>query len=214
MVVFAGKSQENLLKILANYPELQIDCEQVFISNEVSWQVYESLLESIGDDYPGISITYLEGTLEIMSPSRRHEFNKKIIALLIESYFLETDIDFYPLGSTTFREQTVARGIEPDECYCINSEKSVPDIAIEVVVTSGGINSLEVYKGLKVPEVWFWENNQFSLYHLQNEVYEAISQSRFLPKLDLSLLASYVLSSDKPKNVILEFRQRVREQQI
>jgi len=161
MVVFAGSAQESLIKILANYPELQIDSEQLFIINEISWQVYEFLLESIGDDYPGMSITYLEGTLEIMSPSHRHEFNKKIIALLIESYFLETDIDFYPLGSTTFREETVARGIEPDECYCINSEKSVPDIAIEVVVTSGGINSLEVYKGLKVPEVWFWENNQF-----------------------------------------------------
>jgi hypothetical protein len=42
----------------------------------------------------GYLLLIWKGTLEIMSPSRRHEFNKKIIALLIESYFLETDIDF------------------------------------------------------------------------------------------------------------------------
>ncbi len=85
-------------------------------------------------------------------------------------------------------------------------------IAIAVVVTSGGINSLEVYKGLKIPEVWFWENNRFSLYHLQGGEYKVISQSKFLPELDFNLLASCLMSPAEPMDVVLEFRQRVWEQ--
>jgi Uma2 family endonuclease len=152
---------------------------------------------------------YLEGTLEIMSPSRRHEFDKKIIALLLETYFIEKDIDFYPLGSTTFRKEAVARGIEPDECYCFDSEKSIPDLAIEVVVTSGGIDDLLIYQGLGVQEVWFWQNHQFSLYFLRADKYEKISKSEFLPDLDLTLLASLLLSGEKPKDLISKFRENI-----
>ncbi len=31
---------------------------------------------------------------------------------------------------------------------------------IEVVVSSGGINKLEAYKRLQIPEVWFWMNDE------------------------------------------------------
>jgi len=200
-----------LLKDFADIKLLADDPEERFITSGVSWEQYEALLAKLGDS-PWYRVTYFEGVLEIMSPSRRHEFNKKIIAMLVESYLVETRTRFYPLGSTTFREETVARGIEPDECYCINSEKSIPDIAIEVVFTSGGIKSLEVYKGFKIPEVWFWENNRFSLYHLQGGEYKVVSQSKFLPELDLNLLANYVMSPAEPMDVVLEFRERLRGQ--
>ncbi|MDY7021965.1 MAG: Uma2 family endonuclease [Cyanobacteriota bacterium] len=200
----------NRLEQLIDREELRaIDSDQIVIMNGVSWQVYEGLLESLQDSSE-FRVMYSEGILKIMSPSRRHESEKKRIALLLESYFLEMGVDFYPLGSTTFREQSVARGIEPDECYCINSEKSVPDIAIEVVVSSGGVSSLEIYQGLSVPEVWFWQKGSFLLYSLQETGYQEIERSQFLPKLDIKLLASYILSSGKPKDIILEFRQRLK----
>ncbi|MEB3280040.1 MAG: Uma2 family endonuclease [Lyngbya sp.] len=200
----------NRLQKLIDKPELRaIDSDQILIMDGVNWQIYEGLLETLQDSSE-FRVTYLEGTLEIMSPSRRHESEKKRIALLLETYFMEAEVDFYPLGSTTFREQSISRGIEPDECYCINSEKSVPDIAIEVVITSGGINSLDIYRGLKVPEVWFWQKGKFSLYSLQNNRYEEISRSQFLPELDFELLASYIQSSAKPKDILLEFRQRLK----
>ncbi len=186
------------------------DFEQLIIINNISWQIYESLLVDLADN-SYLRIAYMEGVLEIISPSRRHEFIKTNIGRLIEVYFEETRTRFYGLGSTTFRQETVARGIEPDECYCINCEKPVPDIAIEVVVTSGGIDSLEIYRGLQVAEVWFWENNCFSVYGLDNGNYQAISQSRFLPQLDLSLLANYV-TSPEPMDAVIEFRQKIREQ--
>ena len=185
------------------------DFEQLLIINDVSWQLYKNLLADLKNN-SYLRITYLEGVLEITSPSRRHEFVKTNIGRLLDVYFEETRTRFYGLGSTTFRQETVARGIEPDECYCINCERPIPDIAIEVVVTSGGINSLEVYKGLQVPEVWFWESNSFSLYCLDEGIYRALPRSRFLPQLDLNLLAEYVISPE-PIDAVIEFRQKIRE---
>ncbi|MCC5654660.1 Uma2 family endonuclease [Nostoc sp. XA013] len=195
---------------LTSQPALEnIDSDQILLMNGINWDIYETLLKSC-QNTSHYRFKYLEGTLEIMSPSRRHEVDKKIIALLLETYFLEKGIDFYPLGSTTFRREAAARGIEPDECYCFNSEKPVPDLAIEIVVTSGGIDDLLIYQGLGVPEVWFWQNNQFLLYYLRGNRYEQITKSELLPDLDLSLLASFVMSGEKPKDLVSKFRESIR----
>jgi Uma2 family endonuclease len=165
--------------------------EQRIIINNVTWQQYETLRATL-DDIPGLRMTYLEGTLELMNPSKKHELDKTTIARLIEIYVLEMDIDLTGYGSTTFRKQIKARGLEPDECYCFGQIKEVPDIAIEVVLSSGGIDKLSVYQGLAIPEVWFWQNNQFAVYYLRQEGYELINRSEFLPELDLTILAQYV----------------------
>jgi Uma2 family endonuclease len=165
--------------------------EQRIIINNVTWQQYETLRATL-DDIPGLRMTYLEGTLELMNPSKKHELDKTTIARLVEIYVLEMDIDLTGYGSTTFRKQIKARGLEPDECYCFGQIKEVPDIAIEVVLSSGGIDKLSVYQGLAIPEVWFWQNNQFAVYHLRQEGYELINRSEFLPELDLTILAQYV----------------------
>ncbi|PIG94560.1 Uma2 family endonuclease [Gloeocapsopsis sp. IPPAS B-1203] len=189
----------------------KVDSEdQILILNGVTWQQYEAFLDIIGDNFPGLHITYLEGTLQFMSPGRKHEFTKKIIANLLEAYLQETRIRYYPLGSTTFRKAAVARGIEPDECYCIGSDKEFPDLAIEVVVTSGGVDSLKVYQGLGVSEVWFWED-ELLLYQLQGEMYVPITTSNLLPNLDIKLLVSYIKSSET-SDAVWQFREKLRQQ--
>ncbi|WP_414542145.1 Uma2 family endonuclease [Nostoc sp. CCY0012] len=202
----------SLWEELTSHSELQnVDSDQILLMNGISWDIYQTLLKSCQNN-SHYRFKYLEGTLEIMSPSRRHEVDKKIIALLLETFFLEKGIDFYPLGSTTFRREVAARGIEPDECYCFNSEKAVPDLAIEIVVTSGGIDDLLIYQGLGVPEVWFWRNNQFFLYYLRGNKYEQITKSELLPDLDLELLASLIMSGEKPKDLISKFRESFNSQ--
>jgi len=124
--------------------------------------------------------------------SAEHERLKTIIARLVEAYAEEKDIDLNGYGGATFRKKVNERGLEPDECYCFGTLKEVPDIAIEIVITSGDIDKLEVYRGLKVPEVWFLKNNQFLVYHLQDDTYQLATGSRFLPDLDIARLASYV----------------------
>jgi Uma2 family endonuclease len=175
--------------------------EQRVILYDVTWKQYEQLSDMFVDEFP--RMTYLEGTLEIIvTTSPEHERLKKIIARLIETYAVERLINLNGYGSATFRREAVRRGAEPDECYCLGVLAEVPDIVIEIALTSGGVNKLEVYRGLQVPEVWFWANSQFSLYHLREEGYELISRSEFLPELDLSVLSQYVGYTNQTEAVI------------
>jgi len=195
------------------------DPEDRYITSGVSWQNYESLLDRLGDS-AGVRVTYLDGVLEIVSPSRRHESGKTRIGALLELYFLETETAYFPLGSTTLRSPTTQSGAEPDESYCIGAEKALPDLAIEVIATSGGVNKLAVYGRLGISEVWFWQDNGLSLYHLreqpplqfrQTDGYEPISRSKLLPDLDMALLTECILQPN-PLTAAREFRNRLRQQ--
>jgi hypothetical protein len=53
-----------------------VDPEERFTITGVDWSQYENLLVKLGDRVR-YRITYLEGMLEIMSPSREHELQKK-----------------------------------------------------------------------------------------------------------------------------------------
>ena len=85
--------------------------EQRVVLPSVTWQQYESLLATLGD-YPGLRLIYLEGMLEIFMPSPEHEMLKKVIARLLERYSEEVDIPLHGYGSTTFRREVKARGLE------------------------------------------------------------------------------------------------------
>jgi Uma2 family endonuclease len=163
----------------------------------VPWDTYVSLSDAVTS--PGVRMTFHRGELEIMTTSREHEEAKKILARLIEMYAVERDVPLRGYGSTTLRSAMKAHGLEPDECYCVGHElTSVPDLAIEIVLTSGGIDKLPVYEGLGVREVWFWENEELSLYTLiAGHGYESISASVVLPDLDLGVVARLLRSGDQ-----------------
>jgi Uma2 family endonuclease len=176
------------------------DPEERFITSGVSWDSYQALLTKLADR-SHYRIIYLSGVLEIVSPSIRHEKVKKNLAMLLEHYFYRQRINCIPMGSTTFKDRAQQVGAEPDECYCINVEKSIPDLAIEVNITSGSIDKLEIYGRLGIREVWLWKNNELSLYHLRSTTnrfndtygYECIVTSELLPGLDIALLSRCAL---------------------
>src|SRR4051812_6386473 len=98
---------------------LDADAEQRFVLRCLSWKDYV-LLRDVLDDRPGVRMTYFKGTLEIMSPSARHERIKTMFARLIETWaFAHDDVGLNGYGSTTYRNEAVERGLEPDECYCL-----------------------------------------------------------------------------------------------
>ncbi|MEG4346769.1 Uma2 family endonuclease [Microcoleus sp. A003_D6] len=92
-----------------------------------------------------------------------------------------------PTESLTLENESRIVKREADKSYELGADRKRPDLAIEVVVTSGGIDKLEAYKPLKIPEVWFWEKSQLSLYGLRQEGYEQIGCSELLPELDIAL---------------------------
>ncbi|NJO59319.1 MAG: Uma2 family endonuclease [Richelia sp. RM2_1_2] len=212
------------LKELIYEPELgnNDDPEERFISSGVSWENYEALLVKLSEN-SHYRVTFLDGVLEIVSPSIRHEKIKTNLGMLLERFFYNKRIRFVPMGSSRFKNKAKKAGAEPDECYCIGEEKSVPDLVIEVVITSGNIGKLEIYRRLEVTEVWFWERNEIKLYHLrdnyQNEQaivyaetygYEQITISEILPQLDISLLEQCVSITDSIQ-AIDEFERGLNE---
>ena len=168
------------------------DPEERFTRSEVNWQQYEAVLAKL-ENTSHYRVTYLDGVLEIVSPSPKHEKLKKRLATLVEFYLLKKRIKHTPMGSPTVRKRLKRAGAEPNECYCIGEEKSIPDLAIEVVITSGSIDKLETYRRLEVTEVWMWKVNRLTLYRLPEETpskflethgYEQIALSELL--LDLN----------------------------
>lgn len=183
--------------------------EQRLVLEGVSWQQYETMLAALGDDFPNLRLSYLEGILEIMTTSPEHEELKKVIGMLLEAYFQETRTRFHALGSATFRKAIKLRGLEPDECYCLGQKKEIPDLAIEIVITSGIVNKLDIYQGLGVTEVWQWQDGQFLIHHLRPTGYEQITHSELLPNLDRQQLASYVNPTDQ-FDAVMAFRDKIR----
>ncbi|MBI3927554.1 MAG: Uma2 family endonuclease [Armatimonadetes bacterium] len=126
------------------------------------WEGYLHILEGFKDRR--IKITYDRGRLELLSPSALHELIKKYLGQLVELLLFETDRDYRPGGSTTFRRQLLDRGLEPDECYFLSilprSEDydpetwPAPDLAIEVEVTRSALDRMGIYQALAVREVW------------------------------------------------------------
>jgi Uma2 family endonuclease len=91
----------------------------------------------------------------------------------------------------------------------VDTLKELPDFAIEVNLTSGGIDRLAVYQGLNVPEVLIWQDNRLTLYDLRESDYRETEHSQFFPDLNLQLLAQFVRPQEQPQ-AIKEFLQAVR----
>ena len=167
--------------------------DQRIVTYGVPWSHYEAQL-ALRDDAPVPRMAYLEGTLELMSPSKDHERAKSYIGRLVEVYALEREIDLSPYGAWTLKSAPKQSGVEPDECYIVGSDQSkeVPDLAIEVVWTSGGIDKLEIYRRLGIGEVWLWKDGRITIDVLRQERYEIVERGSLFPDLDVGLLCSFL----------------------
>lgn len=166
--------------------------QRLVLPSYYTWEQFEAI-ELLMADTPGLRITYLDGFIEFMTLGEQHETIKSLLTIFIALYFFEQGIEFIPVGSATRRDKAKEVSFEPDESYYIGEKKEHPDLTLEVIITSGDLTKLVKYKRLRITEVWFWENNQLSVYRLRGDDYEQISKSEFLPELDLDLLVRCVL---------------------
>ncbi len=171
--------------------------EQRVLLSGVAWADYLRLLDIRGDR-PVPRMAFLEGTLELESPSRFHERIAKMLARLLEMYAIERDVPMHGVKSWTLRREEGARGAEPDECYLIGrAEGERPDLVIGVVYTSGGLDKLDIYAGLGIPEVWFWTRGTLTLHALRDDHYVQVPRSTLLPDLDPAVLADFAARTDQ-----------------
>lgn len=198
-----------MLTTMAAAPAAARTEDQRVVLHDVSWADFELILQIRGD-HGGVRLAYLNGVLELMSPSVDHEGVKKTLARLLEAYAEQRGLFFNGFGSWTLKRATRARALEPDECYSLTAGRpSQPDLAIEVVWTSGGIDKLEIYRGLGIGEVWFWREGVIEVHVLVDDRYERRERSVLLPDLDLVELARYIDPQNQTESV-RRYRQTLR----
>lgn len=181
--------------------------DQRLVQSEISWQQFKLIQQGFSNS-PGIRLFYYNSEVEILSVSQEHEIFSRMIASLPIDYFVEKDIEFNPLGSFT-QEKGEEVSAQADESFLIGKSTGItPDLSIEVVFTSGGKRKLTRYQALGVPEVWFWEDGVFGLYHLRSHGYEKIDQSEVLPGLDINLLSRCLLMGSRVE-AVKEFRRGI-----
>ena len=164
-------------------------------------------------DNGAVRVSYLEGELELMAPSIDHENLKKRLARLSEAYAEERGIELEGFGSWTLKAEALARGAEADECYLVGWREPmppVPDIVIEVIWTSGGLDKLAIYRGLGVPEVWLWQEGGLCFYLLDEGGYTVGPRSTRLPDLDPELLTRCMAEPSTQTAAVRAYRQALR----
>jgi Uma2 family endonuclease len=163
--------------------------EQRVVYYGISWNRYLLIDKELGHDRPGPRLFYLDGELEIVSTSIEHERVKNLICNSIHDYFDNSGTEIFPRGQATVRLPLKEAGAEPDESWCIGEEKQFPDLVLEIALSSGGINKLEIYRCFKVPEVWFYRRNQIEIFCLgKSGRYSKVQKSKLLRGLDISLI--------------------------
>lgn len=183
--------------------------EQPILFDKMTWQEFKTVQGIL--ERPGVRLSFLKGVLELrLMPGRKHEVIKQRISSLLDIYLETANINYTPTGSMTLESETGLVKREADLSYELHEGRDYPDLVIEVVVTSGGIDKLEAYKRLNIPEVWFWEAGSLAIYGLRKvdskTNYQKLEASKCLPGLDINLFQNYV---ELPNHLqaVREFRQ-------
>ena len=141
-----------------------------------------------------------------MTPLPEHEDNE-IIGDLVKVLLEELDSEFRSLGSTTFKNPAMVKGIEPDACFYLQNEAAIrgkkrldltidppPDLALEIDVTSR--THPDIYEALGVPELWRFEEGNLQINVLREGKYVETKSSFNFP-LPLSEVIPQYLSQSK-----------------
>ncbi|MFK0733409.1 MAG: Uma2 family endonuclease [Gloeotrichia echinulata IR180] len=193
--------------MLLELKRIHVPPGQRVLLQDVTWTELETIIEDLGE-HRAARIAYDQGTLEIMAPLPEHEDDKEIISDLVKALLEELNIEFRCLGSTTFKNQIMAQGIEPDQCFYIKNEALIrgkkrldltvdppPDLALEIDITSR--THPHIYEGLKVTELWRFENKKLQINLLENGRYVESQESLNFPKLPLIKVIPQYLEQSK-----------------
>lgn len=145
----------------------------------IGWKGYVTLLRLRGErSFP--KMVYLDGTVWLMSPTYPHERMKKRLGWMVEEIVRTLGIPCIATASTTFRRRAKKGGIEGDQTYYLANESRIrgkndihlrtdppPDLAIEAVHTHGAEAAIEVYRRLRVPELWICDEAEVLILVLQ-----------------------------------------------
>ena len=164
------------------------------MSLQGTWEHFKHLQKGY-EEISRAKLSYYQGTIEILMPGEDHSTFTQVIGYLLITFMIDRGIVFKPTGDKTQEREGGEVSAQADQSYWVEQPKAIPDLAIEVVFTSGNASKLPKYRALGVSEVWFWEDGTLALYHLRNGEYKRIDRSELpgLKDLDLDLLKRCIL---------------------
>lgn len=212
------------MSVLLRIEQLRLPPGQRLLLEDISWRQFEEILLELGD-HRATRIAYDRGTLEIRMPLPEHEKSKVILGDLVKALLDELERDYVSFGSSTFKREERAGGVEPDDCFYIRHFSSMvgkqrldltkdppPDLAIEVDVTS--TTQLQAYRALGVPELWRFQAGQLRIDILQAGQYVQSDESLAFAGLPLvEALPRFMAMADElgPRVALKAFRQWFQE---
>ena len=211
--------------MLLEVTQITVPPGQTVVLENISWNEFEAILEDLGESRSA-RIAYDNGKLEIMTPLPEHGVNKEYISDFVKVLLEELDIEFCPLGSTTFKNQAMFKGIEPDSCFYIQNEPAVrgkycldltvdpaPDLALEIDITNR--SHPEIYHALGVRELWQYKRGELKFLLLANRKYVESKTSANFPNFALlEVIPQYLTQcrTEGRNKGMKAFRNWVREQ--
>lgn len=207
-----------LSKTIENFPE---GAEQRIVLYGIEWEEYEQMLEMLRR-HPGTRLTYCEGALEIMTVSFEHEKFCDYINSIVQTIAHEWRKDFVGGRSTTFKLKKHERGFEPDGCYYFTNvarmrakkridltKDPVPDLAIEVDISSPSISRFPIFARLGVSEVWRYHKGQVEFFLLRDSTYVRRKTSKFLPRVSSQAVTRLLAECETSR--AYEWQDKARE---
>jgi Uma2 family endonuclease len=201
--------------------------DSVLTQHGVSWAEYEELLDVVGEAR-GLRVSYDSGTLQIMSPSSKHERHAWLIGQLVGLLSTRLHIRVLYYGSTTIRKRRKQKGVEPDACFYVQNAAAVgtkdeidfntdppPDIVVEIDLHHDSFSKFPIYVALGVPEIWRYDGESMTIYQLRDEQYVASEMSQSLPVLTSAVLTEFLTRSPKEDqyDILLAFEEWLKTQQ-
>lgn len=214
-----------MVSLLQN-PSDQENTQRVVLYN-ISWQTYQALLADTGD-HRSSRLAYDRGVLEITMPSDLHEFIKRLLERIVTTLTEELNLKVRSVGSVTLDRQDLARGVEPDSGFYIQNasrirgrkldivNNPVPDLVVEVDITSTSTRRLAIYKALQIAEVWRYTARTIEIKQLQDGDYVNCEFSAAFPMVSVADLQRFVEEgndTDDDNTVIRSLRSWIRERQ-
>jgi Uma2 family endonuclease len=204
------------MSAVAHFDHLEPEQDQRIILHDMSWAAYEAMLALRGDA-SGVRMYFLDGEIELVSPTKIHESRKTTLARLLETWAMETDVDLNGFGSWTLKREIKEAGAEPDECYVLGpaEDRDVPDLVIEVEWSrKTGLPKHEIYRRLGVRELWTLRSSgELVLRVLEGDAYVehdlAKEGSRLLGALDVPWLLAF-LAIESQSAAVRELRNELR----
>jgi len=189
------------------------------IFHNVTWEEYEELLAQLGEA-PGLRISYNDGVMKVMTTSSKHEKYADFIKILIAHLSFRLRINILFFGSATMRKRKKTKGNEPDASFYVQTAALIgnridldfavdppPDVVVEIDIHHDSRDNYPIYAALEVPEIWRYDGQELTIFHLQESEYVRAETSQALPMLNSNVLTEYLrrMQQEGEFNAILAF---------